>query len=59
MTRAPRPRCRPLTRAREDRLLSALAFADRAVRTVPRADINLAFVRRMLRQALVAVEGRP
>jgi hypothetical protein len=46
----------PLTRRREDALLSAIAFADREVRTVDRDLVDLAAVRRELRRALRAVE---
>lgn len=52
-----RARLVPLTRDREDRLLSAIAFADRAVRDVERARVDLAYVRRELRKALAVIEG--
>lgn len=47
----------PLTEAREDALLSAIGFADRAVRCVDRELVDLAAVRRELRRALRAIEG--
>lgn len=48
-----RDRPKPLTKAREDRLLTAIAFADRYARE----DAGLHHVRHELIRALAALEG--